>query len=980
MFNSIGEKYYDFEVKRIVELPEINCQLIELIHLPTGAQVMHIANDDPENLFCLSFKTLPDNSDGVAHILEHTVLCGSEKYPVKDPFFAMTRRSLNTFMNALTGSDFTCYPAASQVPEDFYNLLEVYLDAVFKPNLDELSFLQEGHRLEFSNPEEPDSPLEFKGVVFNEMKGALAAPDTRLVEALYESLFPDLTYGHNSGGNPQAITELTYQKLLDFHKTYYHPSRCLFFFYGNIPLENHLDFIEKNALKNVEKVAPIPPLKKQPRFKEAVRRELPYPISAEQDPKDQTLIALGWLTCSILEQEELLALGILNIALMGTDAAPLKLAYLKSGLCKQASAWMDSDISEVPFVINFRGCNPENAEPLEKLTIDTLKKIAVEGVPENLIENAIHQVEFHRCEIGGDSSPYGLSLFMRAALLKQHGGLPEDGLRVHSLCEALHKNFKEDPKFIGKLIHKFYLNNPHFVRITMVPDKKLAEIEVEKEQNHLKELRKHVDAKEIVAKAHELIEFQKLQQDADSDVLPKITLDSVPKEVKKYLLLEEDIGNFKVFHHEVFTNKIIYADLIFPLPEINDEDLSLIQLFTLLLPQIGCGGRDYGKNLEFIQANTGGISVSTTLNRQAKDGNEFFPSLTIHGKSLYRKGDKLFELLQDMIRTSDFSDMARIKEIILKQNAGLQGNIVQNALKYAMSLSTSALNIPSYISNSWGGLKYYWKIKEIAENFQPEALKEKLQSLQERMLCNKGAHLILTCDGEKYEEIKKSGFYGLTSTPCHDFAPWKNDFNIKPVPNQGRVIASPVAFTSKAFPSIPYVHPDSPCVSIASHLFDTLVLHPEIREKGGAYGSHANLSTTAGIFSFYSYRDPNISRSLAIFKESIKKVIQGKFNDADIEEAKLEIFQDMDAPVSPGTRGYVAYSWLREGKTTEIRQAWREKLIKLTKGNVIEAVKQHIEPKFDHGTVVVFAGNELLQKENAILAKKGEATLTIEQI
>jgi Zn-dependent M16 (insulinase) family peptidase len=495
MFDSVGEKYKNFEVKRIVELPEIHCQLRELTHLPTGALVMHIANDDPENLFCLSFQTLPDNSDGVAHILEHTVLCGSEKYPVKDPFFAMTRRSLNTFMNALTGSDFTCYPAASQIPEDFYNLLEVYLDAVFKPNLNELSFLQEGHRLEFSNPEDPNSPLEFKGVVFNEMKGALAAPDTRLVEALYESLYPGLTYGHNSGGNPHAIIDLSYQKLLDFHKTYYHPSRCLFYFYGNIPLENHLDFIEKNTLNNAEKLSPIPAIPKQKRFKEAVRREVPYPISSEQDPKDQTLIALGWLTCSILEQEELLALGIMNIALMGTDAAPLKLAYLKSGLCKQASAWMDTDISEVPFVINFRGCNPENAETLEKLTLDTLKKIAAEGVPQNLIENAIHQVEFYRSEIGGDSSPYGLTLFMRAALLKQHGGLPEDGLKVHSLCDNLLKKFGEDPQFISKLIYKYYINNPHFVRISMIPDKKIADIEVEQEQSLLNELKKGIDAK-----------------------------------------------------------------------------------------------------------------------------------------------------------------------------------------------------------------------------------------------------------------------------------------------------------------------------------------------------------------------------------------------------------------------------------------------------------------------------------------------------
>jgi Zn-dependent M16 (insulinase) family peptidase len=796
---------------------------------------------------------------------------------------------------------------------------------------------------------------------------------------LYESLFPDLTYGHNSGGNPHFIPDLTYDELLNFHKTYYHPSCCLFFFYGNMPLEKHLDFIENHTLKGVKKETQIPPVPLQPRFKHPVRKEIPYPISQEQDTQDQTLIAMAWLTCSILEQEELLALSVLNIVLMGNDAAPLKYAFLQSGLCKQASAWMDTDISEVPFVLSFKGCNPENAEPLEKLTFETLKKIAEEGVPLYLIENAIHQIEFHRSEITGDSSPYGLSLFMRSALIKQHGGLPEDGLKVHSLCDALNKKFQDNPKYIGTLIGKFYLNNPHFVRISLVPNKDLAEFERKQEQQKLDTIGKQIDREKVLQQTHDLAVFQQQQLDADSDILPKITLASVPKETKDFPLTEENIGNFKVFHHETFTNKIVYADITFPLPEISEEDLSYVQLFSILLSQIGCGGRDYGKNLEFIQANTGGVSVSAALNRQAQDSRTFFPSLTLHGKALYRKGDKLFQLLQDMIQTADFTDMARIKEIIFKQYAGLRGNLVQNALRYAMNLSSSGINIPSHIANYWGGLKYYWKIQELAENFQPEVLLEKLLSFQKRLLSTQGAHLVLTCDGEKYAEMKKSGFYGMKDIPCHPFSPWKSDFSVETVPNQGRVIASPVAFTCKSFESIPYVHPDSPSLSVASHLFDTLVLHPEVREKGGAYGSHAHLSATGGIFSFYSYRDPNISRTLSTFKSAIDKVMQGQFSDAELEEAKLEIFQGLDSPISPGSRGFIEYTWLQEGKPKKVRQAWRERLMNLTKKDVIEAVKKHLEPKFDQGTVVVFAGNDLLQKENALLAKKGEPALKIEQ-
>lgn len=255
---TVGQCYHQFKCTKSIAIPELQCFLHELEHMPSGALIMHIENHDPENLFCLSFQTLPYNSNGVPHILEHTVLCGSEKFPVKDPFFAMNRRSLNTFMNALTGADFTCYPASSQVPKDFYNLLEVYLDAVFHPLLNELSFMQEGHRLEFSDPLNTETPLEMKGIVYNEMKGALASPSARLSEAINETLFPNVTYGYNAGGDPKEIPKLTYEELKNFHKTYYHPSRCLFFFYGNLPLERHLDFIASRTLDYTHKLPPFP--------------------------------------------------------------------------------------------------------------------------------------------------------------------------------------------------------------------------------------------------------------------------------------------------------------------------------------------------------------------------------------------------------------------------------------------------------------------------------------------------------------------------------------------------------------------------------------------------------------------------------------------------------------------------------------------------------------------------------------------------
>ena len=424
----------------------------------------------------------------------------------------MNRRSLNTFMNALTGADFTCYPAASQVHKDFYNLLEVYLDAVFHPILNEFSFMQEGHRLEFAQLNDPNTPLEYKGIVYNEMKGALTTPSARLAEAINAALFPNTTYGVNSGGDPGDIPTLTYEELKQFYQTYYHPSRCLFFFYGNMPLEKHLDFIAEQTLNHTHQVPPLPPIPLQPRFKMRVNQELTYPIAPEEETKDKTMISFGWLTCHILDQQEALALSILEIILMDTDASPLKMALLQTGLCKQVSSFIDTEINEIPWGITLKGCQPESAKALETTIIHTLKQITEEGIPLPMIENAIHQLEFYRSEISGDHAPFGLSLFMRSGLLKQHGADPAEGLKIHSLFDRLRQAVIADPNYFGALIQKNLLDNPHVVQIIMRPDPLLGQKEVEREREYLDSIKASLSplqVKEILAKSSELAALSK---------------------------------------------------------------------------------------------------------------------------------------------------------------------------------------------------------------------------------------------------------------------------------------------------------------------------------------------------------------------------------------------------------------------------------------------------------------------------------------
>ncbi len=984
--NVVGQKYKGFKVVKAVEITELQCFLRELVHESSGARVLHLANDDPENLFCLSFQTLPYNSNGVAHILEHTVLCGSKKYPVKDPFFAMNRRSLNTFMNALTGSDFTCYPASSQVHKDFYNLLEVYLDAVFHPNLNELSFLQEGHRLEFAKPDDPTSPLEHKGIVYNEMKGALSSAGARLAEAINKLLFAGITYGNNSGGDPKEIPSLTYQELLDFHHKYYHRSRCLFFFYGNMPLEDHLDFIDTHALNDVQIAPPLPPIPLQTRFKKPVYHEMTYPIAIDEEIVDKDLMAFGWLTCQILEQEDVLALSILEIILMDTDASPLKMALLKSGWCKQASSFIDVELNEIPWGIILKGVNPHKTDALEHLLFETLRTVVKDGIPIQAIENAIHQLEFYRSEITGDQAPFGLSLFMRSGLMMQHGADPEQGLRIHTLFDKLRKYTLSNPKYFSRLIEKYLLENSHYIRIVIKPDRTQGARENEEERKLLDSIKKSLTNKQtdaIVKKAAELSKFQAEQEEEQNfDVLPKVTLEDIPLLCKDYPMTEEKIGKLTVFHRAVFTNDIVYADLIFDLPDFTEEDLSYLRLLTIMMPQVGNNQRGYVANLEYIQGNTGGLDAGISLNLQASDHNLFYPTFHMRGKALHRKVSKLFPLMDEMINHPNFDEPNRLKEILLKHFTGLEGRISQSALKYAINLSASGLNVASKVADEFYGLNYYWKIRDIVKNLDKEApaLLANLKKIHKKLSKLDNPHLVLSCSKQIYDELKDNGFYGLKDIEAEPYTKWKGNYPLSKVPSQGRIIASPVAFIGKVFPTVSYTHPDAPGLNLASFLFDNLTLHSKIREQGGAYGGGAVSNTMSGNFYFYSYRDPNVLSTIKAFEEAVRSIANGDFDETDLEETKFEMVQALDSPISPGSQAELAYGWLKEGKTVEVRQAFRDKILALKREDVIHAVQKHIVPNLEKGPTVVFAGHELLEKANRELAADGRPPLPIEKI
>jgi len=483
-----------FDEIRRYPIESLNLEFQEYQHKKTGAKHIHLASDDDQNAFLVAFLTVPQDSTGVAHILEHTVLCGSKRFPVRDPFFMMMRRSLNTFMNAFTASDWTAYPFASRNRKDYYNLLDVYLDATFFPSLNELDFMQEGHRLDFTETGDVESPLMYKGVVFNEMKGAYSAPNSRLIKQYTRAMYPSITYHHDSGGDPADIPDLTWEQLKAFHAKHYHPSNAVMFTYGDLPAEELQNRIEEKALSEFDHLdvsdLAIPDEK---RYAEPKIFNTSYPLS-EGTTEGRSHVALGWLLGRNSDMRKVMEARVMADVLLDNSSSPLRHALETSDLGTSPSplCGMDDDAREMSFAAGLEGTDPERAEEVEALILGVLNNVVENGVPKEAVMSVLHQLELSQREITGDGFPYGLQLSLRALTPVLHEGDPVAALDIDELLNEVRKD-AEDPQFISRLVKELLLDNPHRIRLTMAPDAELAAKEEALEAERLKGLDESLD-------------------------------------------------------------------------------------------------------------------------------------------------------------------------------------------------------------------------------------------------------------------------------------------------------------------------------------------------------------------------------------------------------------------------------------------------------------------------------------------------------
>lgn len=980
-----GDLLSGYRIIRIEEVKEIESIFYQLEHEDTGAKHIHISNKDKENTFGVTFRTVPENSTGAAHVLEHTVLCGSKKFNVRDPFFSMLKRGLSTFMNALTASDWTMYPFSTQNRKDFYNLMDIYLDAAFFPELDDLSFKQEGHRLEISidDQEGAQSELIYKGVVYNEMKGAMSSPGQIMERSLLKALYPDTTYNFNSGGEPSDIPQLTLRELKEFHARYYHPSNAFFYTYGCLPLKDHLNFIQKNVLQEFTKTEPDSTIAAQPRWESPKKVIVPYPLSKEEDKTKKYQAAVAWLTCDIKDSFEVLVLAILDQILLGNAASPLRKALIDSGLGSALSdgTGFDPDNRDTMFACGLKDITLDSVAKVENVIFKTLKEIAEKGIDKKLVQSAVHQIEFHRKERTNTPHPYGIKLLLSFAGTWIHEGDPLSCLNFDDELEKLQQEIKNS-RFLENKIKEYFLENSHKVLFTLAPDHEMEENQTKETKKKLAKILKEMkpnEIREIEAYTEKLTNLQEAKEDLSS--LPCLELVDVPPKIN---IIKPDIIKEVSWAtcYDKATSGILYFSCPAGLGDISKELLPLIPFFCQAFTGAGTAKRNYARMAERMDLYTGGVGIfpstgtlfAEDVGEDVAEDSDFMPFLALQGKSLNRNIDALFNIVNEFVSDYSFSDHPRLKNMLFQYRAAMESAIVGNGHKYAISLASRNFTRTAFLSEMWHGISQYRFIKELTDRLDKSDSEEKtlnkltddLGTIAESLFQKKNLRPAVAGEKEALIEADKKIFTMLENLPDNNCdALKKPDIKMgKELPREGWSTSTSVSFVAQAFKTVRLSHDDAPAMAVISKMLRSLYLHKEIREKGGAYGGFALYNSEEGIFAFGSYRDPYINRTLDVYKNSCDFILKGDYSEDDVKEAILQVCAEIDKPETPGPASIKAFYRDIVKLTDAKRQNFKTCLLLLDKKKIMATAEKHFTINDSEKGIAVISGKDKLEQAN----------------
>ena len=957
--------YHGFKLveKRFVK--EVNAECYYFEHEKSGAQLFKIAADDPNKLFNIAFKTTPHNDCGTPHIMEHSVLNGSKHFPVKSPFDVLMKGSLNTFLNAMTGADFTTYPVASMNDKDYFNLMHVYLDAVFYPlaMTDKRIFMQEGWHHEL---DDIDGDISYKGVVYNEMKGAYSSPERELSYRVYKTLFPDNTYVVAAGGYPTAIPKLTYEDFVKFHDTYYHPSNSYIMLYGNGDLDRELEFIDKEYLSDFDRSDEKITIPLQKPFEAMKEQECTYPVPEGSDTKGQTFLNISFVAGQSTDRTLCMAMDVLSDALVNHESGPLRLALQEAGIGQEVSASFNEAEQNV-FEIQVRNADPEVSGKFKEIVFDTLKKVSREGIDKKILEGIINRMEFSLKE--GDTPQKGLMYLFMNYQGWMFADNPYLGLEFNEpltkVKESLNNNLMED------IIEKYLLSNPHTLLTVLKPEpglqNKLSE-EIEKELAGYKASLSKKQLEELVKTTKELKEYQKEEDTPEAlTTIPMLKPEDISPEIEWYNVNEKSVDDAKVLHHNEFTNNIIYARLYFDMRSVPQELIPYANLLTTLLSKMNTENYTYGELDNELNIHTGGFSAYLNTYDEYNSDDKLIPEFVISAKAISDKIGKLFEITSEILNRSKFDDPERLKSLLTRHQARLEAMVKNNGMGIAMTRLASYYSNAGMFDELTNGLTYYRFVTGITGNFDSKK-DEIISNLKKTaaLLFSKNNFMAgVTCSEENFatysEALKK-----LTSElPFKDVAhsPWKFDLKVK---NEGLKSTSKVQYVVKGYDFKKLSYDWSGKMKVLNQVLSTDYLQTQIRVLGGAYGGFSGFSADGQAY-FASYRDPNLKETLENFEKTPEFLQDFNADTATMTRYIIGTIARMDRPLTASQKGGVAFSRFLRKTTPEELKKERTEVLSTTDADIRE-MEKFVKDILNQNIYCVY-GNDQKIDENKELFK-----------
>ncbi|VEN58844.1 unnamed protein product [Callosobruchus maculatus] len=960
-----GQEYHGFLVKSVEDISEFRITAVLMQHEKTKAQYLHLYRNDSNNTFSINFRTTPMNSSGQPHILEHTVLCGSELYPVKDPFFKMLSRSLATFMNALTGPDLTMYPFSTLNYLDYRNLQRIYLDAVFRPLLREPDFRQEGWRLENTDPQDIKSPLIIKGVVYNEMKGVFSENENIIGQKIQCSILPDHTYGVISGGDPKEIPNLSYGDLVKFHKEHYHPSNARFYSYGNFPLLPSLEYINNEYLSKYA-YSPMThtQVPNQKRWTEPRKEHIACRYDAMGDAiAKQNTITISLLLSNNTDTYETFLMQFLTELLIKGPNSPFYKSMIEPNFSGgfTPSTGFDTQPKDCIFTIGLQGLKKEQFEQVEKIFDETIASVVENGFEPQHIESVLHRYEL---SVKHETDNFGLHLLFGLTPSWNHTENIVGALKITDMIDRLKMQLKSEPKYLQQLVEKYFKNNTHKLVLSMSADKSYEDKLAKEEKQLIKKKTKKLsdaDRKSIYEKNLELVKM--MQEPAKTELLPTLTIDDISDSIERVDKVQVTLNTVPTQINRVHSNGIVYFKAILNTNELSPEQQMMLPLFCYVISKLGTDKMNFREFDSLVNRKTAGLGFQNHIGESLFHLHTYEPGVCLSSYCLEKNADTMWDIWNQIFTITDLKDITRFQMLVQLYMANLTHGIVDSGHIYAMQAASSLVSGSAYQAEQLSGLQHISYMKRLIHTSNYRAILDEILNIAKILFDKKKMRVALNISPGGQTSILRSFenfIMGLPDVPTSlntdsesVYVTGKVWAPTDAVNCQYHVLNIPVNYCSKAVLTAPYTNDDYPKLRILAKLLSTKYLHPELREKRGAYGAGARLMND-GVFSFYSYRDPRNLETLDVFDNAYKWIQEnyGKVTDQDVFEAKLGVFQSVDAPIPPSNKGFEEFS---KRLTPDMKQRHRADLMSVEKKGIGEVAEKYLSEKnvLNTGKVII---------------------------